>query len=342
VAIFLSIRAKASYQVDKHQKGGAGFLHEFKTKVVTRKFLVLIFLLLSDPMIYAQLAKGRTKFLGNILSTAEPDENFATYWNQVTPEASGKFGLVEPTRGLMDWSVLDAMHRYARRNGFPFKEHNFIWGVEQPSWIDSLPADQQKLEIAKWIRLYGQRYPDTEFVDVVNEPIHQPPPYKEALGGDGQTGCDWVIWAFIAARRYCPHSKLLLNEYHLLSGGNDLEEFLVLLEILKWRKLVDGIGVQAHGLEQVSDATIQVSLDRLASSGLPIYISELDLNFANDDAQLKRYQALFPILWQNPAVKGVTLWGYKQNHIWQSDAYLLRANGTERPALAWLKKYLSQ
>ena len=71
---------------------------------------------------------------------------------------------------------------------------------------------------------------------------------------------------------------------YLLSGGNDLEEFLVLLEILKRRKLVDGIGAQAHGLEQVSDATIQASLDRLASSGLPIYISELDLNFVNDDA----------------------------------------------------------
>ena len=64
----------------------------------------------------------------------------------------------------------------------------------------------------------------------------------------------------------------------------------MLLEILKRRKLVDGIGAPAHGLEQVSDATIQASLDRLASSGLPIYISELDLNFVNDDAQLKRYQ----------------------------------------------------
>ncbi|MGA8658196.1 MAG: endo-1,4-beta-xylanase [Chthoniobacterales bacterium] len=94
-----------------------------------------------------------------------------------------------------------------------------------------------------------------------------------------------------------------------------------------------------YGLEKVSDATIRSSLDRLGSVGLPVYISELDVNIADDDVQLERYKSLFPILWQNSAVKGVTLWGYKQNHIWKSHAYLLRSDGSERPALAWLKEY---
>jgi endo-1,4-beta-xylanase len=307
---------------------------------VTKKPPALIFLLFTSFTIHAQLANGRAKFLGNILSTAQLDENFATYWNQVTPEDSGKLGFVEPTRGLMDWSVLDAMHRYARSHGFAFKEHNFIWGRQQPSWIDGLPPDQQRLEVTKWISQYGQRYPDTQFIDVVNEPIHKPPHYKRALGGEGSTGWDWVIWAYATARQHCPQAKLLLNEYYLLTGGRDLEQFLAVLNVLKQRNLVDGIGVQAHGLEKVSDATIRSSLDRLGSVGLPVYISELDVNIADDDAQLERYKSLFPILWQNSAVKGVTLWGYKQNHIWKSHAYLLRSDGSERLALTWLKEYL--
>lgn len=71
----------------------------------------------------------------------------------------------------------------------------------------------------KWIRLVGERYPDMDFVDVVNEPFNAPPPYKNALGGSGTTGGDWVITAFQWARQYCPsRTKLLLNEYKGMIG----------------------------------------------------------------------------------------------------------------------------
>jgi len=207
--------------------------------------------------------------------------------------------------------------------------------------MESLPPGQQKREAAKWISQYGQRYPNTEFIDVVNVPLHDPPHYKEALGGDGSTGWDWVIWAYTTARQYCPHSKLLLNEYNILAGGTDLERYMALIKIPKGRNLIDGIGVQGHSLENVSDSTIRSSLDRLRRLGLPIYVSELDIKIADDDAQKKRYQSLFPILWQNSAVAGITLWGYKQNQMWKPQAYLLRADGSERPALVWLKGYVS-
>jgi endo-1,4-beta-xylanase len=52
------------------------------------------------------------------------------------------------------------------------------------------PPDQQKLAAENWIRSYGQRYPDTQLIDVVNEPLHDPSRYKGALGGDGTTGWD--------------------------------------------------------------------------------------------------------------------------------------------------------
>jgi endo-1,4-beta-xylanase len=304
------------------------------------KVLVSVALLLANPIVDPQSADGKPKFLGNIIGTSGIDENFGTYWNQVTPENSGKWEAVEPTRGSMDWSTLDAVYRFAQRHHFPFKEHNFIWGAQQPKWINGIPPNQQRLEVKNWIREYGQRYPHTQFIDVVNEPLHSPPPYKNALGGDGSTGWDWVIWAYATARKYCPRSRLLLNEYHTLEGGSDLERFIAIVKLLKQRKLIDGIGVQGHELENASDTTIHSSLRRLASLGLPIYVSELDLNIADDEAQQKRYQSLFPIFWQDPAVAGVTLWGYKQNQTWKPETYLLRVDGSERPALVWLKNYV--
>ncbi|HYC85017.1 MAG TPA: T9SS type A sorting domain-containing protein, partial [Chryseosolibacter sp.] len=50
---------------------------------------------------------------------------------------------------------------------------------------------------------------------------------------------------------------------------------------------------------------------------------------------------IFPILWLHHGVHGITLWGYRQGEIWRTNAYLIRSNGTERPALSWLKTYLA-
>ena len=36
--------------------------------------------------VQAQLAAGKSKFLGNIVASSVPS-NFSTYWNQVTPES---------------------------------------------------------------------------------------------------------------------------------------------------------------------------------------------------------------------------------------------------------------
>lgn len=50
---------------------------------------------------------------------------------------------------------------------------------------------------------------------------------------------------------------------------------------------------------------------RLAATGLNIYVSELDLFAADDTEQLNLYKKIFPLLYEYPAVRGVTLWGYR-------------------------------
>ena len=52
------------------------------------------------------------------------------------------------------------------------------------------------------------RYPDLKYVEVLNEPLNAPPPYREALGGAGTTGFDWVIKSFELARKHFPKAKL--------------------------------------------------------------------------------------------------------------------------------------
>jgi endo-1,4-beta-xylanase len=99
--------------------------------------------------------KEKAEFLGNILSSSQSDPKFTTYWNQATPEISGKWGSVEPTRGLMEWPGLDAMYHFAQRHGFVSKQHNFIWANNSPLGWTAFHSDQQKLEATKWISQYG-------------------------------------------------------------------------------------------------------------------------------------------------------------------------------------------
>jgi len=288
---------------------------------------------------HGQLADEKCKFLGNIIASSVPSD-FGFYWNQVTPENAGKWGSVEPTRDQMNWTQLDLAYNYAKNNGLRFKQHTLVWGQQQPGWIDELSDEEKKAEVEEWIREFCERYPDTDYIDVVNEPLHALPSYMNALGGTGSTGWDWVIWTFGKAREYCPNAKLILNDYNIVSDNNATNYYVLLINLLKERGLIDIIGEQGHFLETTPLATIDANLDKLAATGLPIHISEFDVNIADDAEQRQKYQELFPVLWTHPAVQGVTLWGYRQGQIWRENAYLVRSDNTQRPAMEWLADYV--
>ena len=83
--------------------------------------------------------------------------NFANYWNQVTPENGGKWGTVEGTRDVMNWTQADAAYALAKANGFPFKWHAFVWGNQQPAWIESLSTAEVNSPVSVTVTLGSVR-----------------------------------------------------------------------------------------------------------------------------------------------------------------------------------------
>lgn len=303
------------------------------------------------------LAEGKPKFLGNLKRSGDP--SFVKIWNQLTPENEGKWGTVAGTIDTTswNWSGLDELYAFAKENNILFKNHTLIWGSQQPSWISNLDPDKQLEYIEYWIMKSAQRYPETDMIDVVNEPLrsHNPPDgengradYKGALGGDGATGWDWVITSFELARKYFPNTTLILNDYNIINSNSSTTTYIEIINLLNDRGLIDGIGVQGHrfALENTPNSTLNYNLNRLAATGLPIYISELDLGniedagTPDDQVQLELYQRIFPLLWEHPAVEGITLWGFLENAMWQETCFLVRTDGTWRPALTWLEEYV--
>ncbi|MGL6161159.1 endo-1,4-beta-xylanase [Microbulbifer sp.] len=288
------------------------------------------------------------KFFGTATDSDNDYLQLTTYFDQVTPGNAGKWGSVESTRDQMDWQALDTAYNFAKNNGLRYKHHTLIWDQQQPAWLEGLPAAEQLEEIDEWMAAVAARFEDSEgkvdldMIDVVNEPLHAPAFYKDALGGDGDTGWDWVIAAFELARAHFPDSTLILNDYNILQLKEFTEKYLEVIELLQERELIDGIGVQAHFLEQTSAETVRSNLDLLAATGLPIYVSELDIDFADNARQANKMRDLFSVFWQHPAVAGVTHWGYRQGGTWRPNAWLLNADGTERPALEWLRCFIAE
>jgi endo-1,4-beta-xylanase len=303
-------------------------------------YLTLIVLVLFAPNVFPQLAAGHDKFLGNASDPPIP-ATYDTYWNQLTPGNAGKWGSVEANRNQYNWTPLDQAYDYAIARGFAFKHHILVQGSQQPAWMAQLDSAEQASEVEEWIKLVGERYPEITLIDVVGEVISNPPSYKKGLGGDGVTGWDWVIKAFELARKYLsPKTKLDLLEANIINGGPNISQFIQIVNLLKERNLIDGIALVSHNLENVDTATIRNSLNQLAATGVDLYIHSLDIGSTDDNQQLTLYQERFPILWEHPAVKGITLWGYIQNQTFQANGYLLRTDDTERPALSWLREYL--
>jgi len=307
-----------------------------------------------DPPPYTRtdppIATGNAKYLGAAWSPATASLNFANYWNQITPENGGKWGTVEGTRDVMNWAQADEAYALAKSHGFKFKWHTLVWGNQQPAWLAALTPDEQLAEINQWYAAIAARYPDIDQIDVVNEPLHAPPVYLNALGGAGATGWDWVIRSFELARQYFPHAQLLINDYSITNDGNATTRYLQIIQLLKDRGLIDGIGDQVHAFSTTEAAPMpnhRANLDRLAATGLPIYGTEFDLDgvqsgVINNEVQLANYQRVFPVFWEHPAVKGITIWGYVRGFHWRNAQgdWLLYPNGGERPALQWLIRYV--
>jgi GH35 family endo-1,4-beta-xylanase len=300
----------------------------------------------------AGLSAGKGKYLANVNGYNRTD--FLNYWNGVTAENSCKWGSVEATRDVMNWTNADKSYNFAKTNHLAFRYHALVWGSQYPAWIKNLNPVDFQAEMEEYMVAVAARYPLIDQIDVLNENMYLnsynkqehaegTPYFRAGLGGPGVTGYDWAIWLFEKARFYFPNAKLVMNDFELETNSAGLNEMLAVIKVLRDRGLIDGIGTQAHyfNLDGTSASTVQNALNSMAKSGLPIYVTELDMKGspASEANQKTKYSSLFPIFWNHPAVAGITIWGYLEGSTWAAGTGLLNADGTERSALTWLKSY---
>ena len=301
----------------------------------------------AEKAIHGPLSANTHKFLGNITTSGRvnPDGlEYAYLWNQLTAENESKWGSVQGTSpDLFNWEGTDRAYRYCKAHGIPFKFHCLLWGAQYPRWMDSLSVDQQRHAIEAWMDAIRDRYPDLPMIDVVNEAVkgHQPVPFRAALGGEGQTGYDWIIRAFEMAHERWPDAILIYNDYNTFRWQKD--EFIQLVRTLRDAGApIDAYGCQSHELTDMPfEAFRQAMTDIHDALRMPMYCTEYDIATENDSLQLAQYQQQIPYMWQQDYCAGITLWGYIYGRTWthNGNSGLIR-QGQERPALTWLRQYM--
>ena len=84
-------------------------------------------------------------------------------------------------------------------------------------------------------------------------------------------------------------------------------------------------------------------LDKLASqTGLPVYITEYDIDLADDNQQRNVMESQITMFWNHSNVRGITLWGYIVGSTWRPNTGLMNSSGTMRPAMTWLTGFLGR
>lgn len=69
----------------------------------------------------------------------------------------------------------------------------------------------------------------------------------------------------------------------------------------------------------------QHRLDQIVEVGLPIWITELDIDEPDQNKKAGLLEDVLRLYFSTPAVHGVTLWGFWDGKMWKTDAAL--ANG---------------
>jgi GH35 family endo-1,4-beta-xylanase len=336
----------------------------------------------------AALADGGAKFLGNITTSGQIRSDMGTYWNQITPENGCKWGSIHSLSNGNSGTSKFAWDNYDKCEGAykwakekpgerHFKFHALVWGSQYPNFLckkknPNITVELTKQYITEWFDAVAAKFPDLEYIDVVNEAIWAGNNYHsgygkpaqgaegrstddtecggsyiiEALGGDrvvnGKHQYDFITTAFKMARERWPKAILIYNDYNTLSW--QMNEGIELIQtILKNGAPVDVYGQQAHDCKGMSKSDFESKLTRIHNeTGLPLVISEYDISEGDDNKQKNDYANQIPFMWETDWIVGITIWGYINGSTWASNTGIIQSNGTKRAAMTWLEDYFSK
>lgn len=263
------------------------------------------------------------------------------HFNSVTAENEMKFERLQPVEGRFTIENADRLIDFAAAHGMGVRGHTLVWHNQTPPWVfenpDGSPVDRETLlsRMRAHIETVVSRYKGRIYAwDVVNEAVSdkngellRPSKWLDIIGED------FIDKAFEYAHAADPKALLFYNDYNE-SVPEKREKIYALVKSLKEKGVpIHGIGLQAHwNLEQPSIDEIREAIERYASLGMELHITELDVSvFQFEDRrtdltepleamlvqQAERYRQVFQLFKEySEHIHSVTFWGAADDYTW--------------------------
>lgn len=280
-------------------------------------------------------------------------------FNALTATNMMKWGPMEPREGEVRWAGPDRLVEFGAAHGMTVVGHTLVWHSQAPPWLfvdeQNAPVSKERLlkRIETRIRTLVGRYRGRIQVwDVVNEAIDEDEKGWRKSRFLEIGGPEVYERAFRLAHEADPKATLLYNDYNEHNPGRRRFLVDVIRDYKKRGVPIHGVGFQGHiGLSYPDLAEYEKSLQAIAAEGLPVHITELDIDVlpraSNDtgaeistnvalreslnpwktglpadvDAQLTaRYRQVFELFLKYRAtIARVTTWGTHDGESWKNN-----------------------
>jgi len=225
-------------------------------------------------------------------------------FNQIVNENDLKWEIVHPRPGVYDFGPGDALVKFGQENNMYLVGHTLLWHSQTPGWVfqpdgqQEVPAEGQPAR--RGFGGNGPRASREVMIERMRDHIHTVVSHykgkikvwdvvNEALsdGGDQvlrstqwtQTiGEDFIALAFKFAHEADPDAILRYNDYGLENPGKRAKLKKLVAQLREQNVPIHAIGTQTHINVSTTFETMDQTLADLASIGLPIHLTELDMN----------------------------------------------------------------
>ncbi len=264
------------------------------------------------------------------------------YFNAVTLDNNLKWPVWrDPEKQQQTKIALD----YLEAQNLRIRGHNLVWPGKKftpayfanqpdfgPAFGDSITRHIQ--DIASYTK--GKVYA----WDVINEMMHEKD-YFDVLPQS-----EAVEW-FKLAKDIDPDAQLFINDYSMLNNVAspiNIATYLSVIASLRGAGApIEAIGVQGHvGRQPRNPKQVLQDLDLFVESGLPVQITEFDINSPDENLQADYTRDFLIACYSHPVVTGFTMWGFWEGAHWKPDAAMFRRDWTPKPNSEVWRKWVLQ
>ena len=301
------------------------------------------------------LSKPRMDFVASQFAVITPG-------NELKPDSVLNIGAcrraakTDETAVVISLDAAKPLLSYCMKNGIPVHGHTLLWHNQTPDsffrlgYSTSQGYASREIMLGRMENYIRAVMEETERLypglivswDVVNEAIDDNTGALRDCMWKKTVGDDYILQAFAFARKYAPEGTLLCYNDYSVPYPTKLNGITALLEQLAAEGTIDCCGMQAH--YQLNTPTVQqveTAIERIASLGLTVRISEMDIVIGgNNDLylsrQAERYKSLMQVYIRHAdVIESVQFWGVTDDLSWLSGRYPLLFDRDAQPKPAF-------